>query len=211
MKELANKGSPINNNKNMNLKRGTPIQERWARLLHQEANVPEGPCGFEKLEKFQEYLGPQAYQLIVVEPSKCLIVFKDPTYNEAPHVIGLVKYNGHYDGLRSIPTLMNRSYYCRHCDQSYNVENASNHNCKGQNCSACYHKKKPVQTLPPGPNLPCIVPIATVCFLGKIVFKRIKPKDRKEETTIFVRDGRNAHSAEQNIKPIPKNHTNATM
>ena len=72
-------------------------------------------------------------------------------------------------------------------------------------------KIKPGQTLPPGPNLPCIVPIATVCFLGKIVFKRIKPKERKEETTVFVRDGRNAHSAEQNIKPIPKNHTNATM
>ena len=58
MKELADKGSPINNNKNINLKRGRPIQERWARLLHQEANVPEGPCGFEELEKFQDYLGP---------------------------------------------------------------------------------------------------------------------------------------------------------
>ena len=199
MKELADKGSLINNNKNINLKRGRPIQERWARLLHQEANVPEGPCGFEELEKFQEHLGPQAYQLIVVEPSKCLIVFKDPTYNEAPHVIGLVKCNGHYDGLRSIPALMNRSYYCRHCDRSYKI------------ALPVTIKIKPVQTLPPGPNLPCIVPIATVSFLGKIVFKRIKPKEGKEETTVFVRDGRNAHSAEQNIKPIPKNHTNATM
>ena len=54
-----------------------PIQERWAHLLHQEAGVPEGPCGFEELQKFQDYLGPQGYQLIVVEPSKCLIVFKD--------------------------------------------------------------------------------------------------------------------------------------
>ena len=93
MKERADEGSHYHN-----LRQGKPIQERWARLLHQEAGVPEGPCGFEELQKFQDFLGPQGYQLIVVEPSKCLVVFKDPTYNEAPHVIGLVKYNGHYDG-----------------------------------------------------------------------------------------------------------------
>ena len=98
MKQLADKGPHYNN-----LKRGRSLQERWARHLHRQANVPEGLCGFEELEKFQEYLGPQGYELIVVEPSKCFIVFEDPTYNEAPHVIGLVKYNGHYDGLRSIP------------------------------------------------------------------------------------------------------------
>ena len=44
--------------------------------------VPEGPCGFEELEKFQDFLGPQGYQLIDIEPSKSLIVFK-----EAKHTI----------------------------------------------------------------------------------------------------------------------------
>ena len=104
MKERADKGSQYKN-----IIQGRPIQERLARLLHQEAGVAEGPCGFEDLEKFQEHLGPQAYQLIVVEPSNCLVIFKDATYNEVPHVIGLVKYNGHYDGLTSIPALKNRS------------------------------------------------------------------------------------------------------
>ena len=93
--------------------------------------------GFEELQAFQDHLGPQGYQHIVVEPSKCLIVFKDPTYNEAPHWIGLVKYQGHYDGLTSIPALLNRSYYCRHCDQGYNTQDAQHHNCEGQNCDAC--------------------------------------------------------------------------
>ena len=137
MKERADEGSHYHN-----LRQGKPIQERWARLLHQEAGVPEGPCGFEELQKFQDFLGPQGYQLIVVEPSKCLVVFKDPTYNEAPHVIGLVKYNGHYDGLTSIPALMNRSYYYRHCDRGYDREQASHHNCIGQNCSACCRQNK---------------------------------------------------------------------
>ena len=82
---------------------GRPFQERWARQLHQEAGVPKGPCGYEELQQFQKYLGPQGYQLIVVEPSKCLIVFKDVAYNDAPHVIGLVKHQA------SLPHLHPRS------------------------------------------------------------------------------------------------------
>ena len=109
MKEKVDKRSHY-----QNLRRGRPIQQCWAWLLHQEVGVPEGPCGFKELQKFQDYLGPQGYQLIVVEPSKCLIVFKDSQYNRAPHCMGLVKYQGHFDGLTSIPALMNRSYYCRH-------------------------------------------------------------------------------------------------
>ena len=72
-------------------------------------------------------------------------------------------------------------------------------------------KINPVRTLPPGLSLPSIVLIAIVCFKGKIVFKLIKPKERKKETSVFVTDGRNAHSAVLNIKSSPKNLTNATM
>ena len=56
-------------------------------------------------------------------------------------------------------------------------------------------KIKPVRTLPPGLSLPFIALTAIVCFMGKIVFKCTKPKERKEETKVFVTDGRNAHSA----------------
>ena len=106
-------------------------------MLHREAGVPEGPCGFEELEKFQDFQGPQGYQLIVVEPSKCLIVFKEAKYNNTPHVISLVKHQDHFDGLTSIPALISRSYYCRLCDKDYDVEGATHHNCCGQNCPAC--------------------------------------------------------------------------
>jgi len=72
-------------------------------------------------------------------------------------------------------------------------------------------KINPVRTLPPGLSLPSIALIEIVCFMGKIVFKLIKPKERKKETRVFVTDGRNAHSAVLNIKSSPKNLTNATM
>ena len=175
MKERVDNGSQY-----QNLRKGRPIQKRLAKLLHREAGVPEGPCGFEELEKFQEYLGPQGYQLIVVEPSKCLVVFKDSTYNEAPHVIGLVKYNGHYDGLTSIPALMNRSYYCRHCDRGYDVENSRHHNCEGQNCCACLRQNKSCPNFATWvkPTIHC--PDCNCMFYGQDCFQAHKTKGEKK-------------------------------
>ena len=38
-----------------NLRRGRPFQERLAKKLHRDAEVPEGPCGYEELEKFKRF------------------------------------------------------------------------------------------------------------------------------------------------------------
>ena len=35
-----------------NLRRGRPIQERLTKQLHRVAEVQEGRCGYEELEKF---------------------------------------------------------------------------------------------------------------------------------------------------------------
>ena len=43
--------------KNISLGRGQ--QGYLAHKLCQEAGVPEGPCGSEELQKFQDHLGPQ--------------------------------------------------------------------------------------------------------------------------------------------------------
>ena len=50
-----------------NLRRGRPIQERLPKQLHQDAGVPEGPCGIAELEQFQTFLGRQGYNIIVVD------------------------------------------------------------------------------------------------------------------------------------------------
>ena len=194
-----------------NLRQGKPIHERWSRLLHQEAGVSEGPCGYEELEKFQEYLGPQGYQFIVVESSKCLVVFKDPTYNEAPHVIGLVKYNGHYDGLSSIPALMNRSYYCSHCDRGYDREEAPHHNCEGPNCSACCRQNKTCPNFATWvkPTIHC--PDCNCMFYGQDCFQAHKTKGKKKGDESIC-DRWQKYPLCCAVYPVnPKNLTNVTM
>ena len=202
MKERCDGGSQY-----QNLRKGKLIQERLARRLHQEAGVPEGPCGFEELQAFQDHLGPQGYQLIVVEPSKCLIVFKDPTYNEAPHWIGLVKYQGHYDGLTSIPALLNRSYYCRHCDQGYNTQDAQHHNCEGQNCDACCRTNNSC------PNFATWVKPSVYCadcngwFYGQDCFQAHKAKTKKKREKKHLRNMENLPPMLRRVRCKPQKTT----
>ena len=124
-----------------NLQQGRPIQERLAKLLHQEAGVPEGPCGHKELEQFQAFLGPQGYQIKVFEGHCGVKWFHNEMYDDAPKKLCLLKVNDHFHGIRSLPALLNRSYYCHQCSRGYNEENAENHNCIRQNCDKCRRKK----------------------------------------------------------------------
>lgn len=67
MKEQADNGSQYKN-----LRQGFHIQERLAKLLHRGAGVVEGVGGYTELEKFQEFLGTQGYQLVVLQASRCI-------------------------------------------------------------------------------------------------------------------------------------------
>ena len=89
-----------------NLRKQYPVQGVEARELHGLAGVPEGACGIEELQAFQQaYLGNQ-YQLYVVSATKSyMCIFKgDP----APHVIGLLKHEAHYDTITTFPGVFNR-------------------------------------------------------------------------------------------------------
>lgn len=57
-------------------------------------------------------------------------------------MISLLKTEHHYYGLTSIPALLNRNYFCRVCEKGYHEESAREHNCVGQNCTACRRGKK---------------------------------------------------------------------
>ena len=117
-----------------NLKRGLPIQEKEAKELHREANVPEGPCGIPELQKFQTAIQSQ-YQLLVITRLKpFFLIFKGPT---APHQIRLIKSNDHYDGCTSFEAFTNHSYYCIECEKAFNVDDKSHHSCRGKRCTAC--------------------------------------------------------------------------
>ena len=99
-------------------------QVKAARKLHREASVPEGPCSTEELDKFQEYLGPQGYKLIVVDAQRGGIIYTRGKFKEMPKIIRLVKSNyvdengeakAHYDGVYKIAGFINRSYFCYRC------------------------------------------------------------------------------------------------
>ena len=124
-----------------NLRRGCPIQTRLAQELHRNAQVPERACGTEELNAFQTYLAPK-YQLVVFEGIKGQLVYKNAAYDDAEHVLALLKIKQHYHAITSIPAFLNRGYFCRHCKRAYNSERAEDHNCKGQNCIACRRGKK---------------------------------------------------------------------
>ena len=52
----------------------------------------------------------------------------------------LLKNDNHFHGVRSVPALLNRGYYCHECDRGFNTEDAKNHNCSRQNCDKCRRK-----------------------------------------------------------------------
>ena len=148
MREYAKKKSGEKNSyENISKDRGENTQQlKEAKKLYKEAGVPEGVCGYEEIKKFQDYLGPQGYQLIVLDPVRCGIIFTGEQYKFSPKVIQLVKTyhedeNGetkaHYDGAFSIAPIMNRSKFCRFCCKGYNTEDAAHHNCLYANCPSC--------------------------------------------------------------------------
>lgn len=108
MKEYVD-GDP--NKKYDNLRRGRPIQERLAKQLHREAGVPEGRCGYVELETFQSFLGPQGYKIIVGDYVSCACIFQG-NVDKYDKVIYLLKRGAHFNGLWSIITFLNRSYFC---------------------------------------------------------------------------------------------------
>ena len=89
------------------IKRSSAQQGYLAHKLCEEAGVVEGPCGVSELQQFQDHLGPQGYQILVFEGQQGLLWFKDHTYNDVSKKLCLLKVQNHFDGLRSIPSLLN--------------------------------------------------------------------------------------------------------
>ena len=125
-------------------------QLKEAKLLHKEADVPEGCCGLDEIQKFQDFLGPRGYQLIVVDPARGGVIFTGEQFKSAPKVIQLAKTyhedaNGetqaHYDGLFSVAPVFNRCKFCRYCCKGYNTEDSKHHSCMRANCPSCLRSR----------------------------------------------------------------------
>ena len=86
------------------------MQARLALELHQNANVPLGPCGIDEAKQFQAYLAD--YQInIVSKEFGDKIIFSSP---EKEKKIYLYMHNNH-DVITKMPGFFPRSYYCHLC------------------------------------------------------------------------------------------------
>ena len=116
------------------MRKGGGIQIQQAKELHKNAGVPEGPCDIENLKKFQAVL-PE-YQLKVLSKD----VFNSFIYcgPEAKEKLYLYHHDNHYDVITSMPSFLERAYFCDSCNRGYNTE--EDHNCRGDFCSCCFQR-----------------------------------------------------------------------
>ena len=107
-----------------------PLQTRMARELHQNANVPLGPCGIEQAKQFQAYLSE--YQISIVSKEYGdNIMYAGP---EKDKRIYLYMHNNHYDVITKMPGFFARNYYCHTCKKAY--EHLEEHRCLNA-CKCC--------------------------------------------------------------------------
>ena len=116
-----------------NIRKGRQIQTHLAKTLHQEAGVDQGPCGYEELHTFAEFL--QGYQLLVVDGDRGFRVTSFSQPNEKKLI--LLHADHHYDAVISLPGFFGTSYFCHKCLKGYN--NQGEHQCSSRTpfCRSC--------------------------------------------------------------------------
>ena len=124
-------------------KRGDKIQKE-ALLLHHEASVPFGPCGYEELTAFSKTPSLYDYQLLLVDATRGYAVssFGPPQDKQ----LVLLYDNNHYDVSTALPGFFGTSYFCARCLKPYNDE--GRHACKNnpECCPACRQQNCPDYT-----------------------------------------------------------------
>ncbi|XP_035690339.1 uncharacterized protein LOC118425540 [Branchiostoma floridae] len=112
------------------IRQGCKLQTVLAQELYQAAEVPQGPCGLPEIQKFQEHLTD--YQIIVVSAKELNeVVFKGP-HHEQKLILYLI--DEHYHVITSMPSFMERTYFCWSCNKGYNDRKC--HKCE-EVCRLC--------------------------------------------------------------------------
>ena len=107
-----------------------PMQTRMVRELHQNANVPLGPCGIEQAKLFQACLSE--YQISIVSKEYGdKIIYAGPENDKR---IYLYMHNNHYDVITKMLGFFARVYYCHTCKKAY--EHREEHRCPNA-CKCC--------------------------------------------------------------------------
>ena len=123
------------------IRQGRKLQKELALLLHHEAKVPFGPCGYEALTKFSEAPSLAGYQIILVDAHRS---FHITTYGDTQDKqLILLHDHDHYDVITRLPGFFGSSYVCAHCWKPYDHE--GQHRCtkRKDHCRACCQKECP--------------------------------------------------------------------
>ena len=122
-------------------KNGRKLQKEQALLLHHDANVPFGPCGYEELTQFS--LAPSLfdYQIVLVDADRAFHITGFGPPNPDKQLI-LLHEKGHYDVITTLKGFLGKSYVCAHCFKGY--DNVGKHRCKIElKCSCCLQPNCP--------------------------------------------------------------------
>ena len=122
-------------------KDGRKLQKEHALLLHHEANVSFGPCGYEELTQFRKAPSLIEYQIFLVDADRAYHItrFGPPAPDKQ---LILLHEKGHYDVITTLPGFLNSSYVCSHCFKPYS--NEGRHRCKFKiQCRCCLQKECP--------------------------------------------------------------------
>ena len=133
-------------------KEGRKLQKEHALLLHHEANVPFGPCGYEELTQFSQAPSLLEYQILLVDADRVFHIasFGPPAPDKQ---LILLHEKGHYDVITTLNGFRGRSYVCSHFFKPY--DQAGKHRCKIKiHCSCCLQPNCPdfLHAYPRGPK-----------------------------------------------------------
>ena len=115
------------------------LQLIYARQLHRNAAVPEGPCGIDEIKAFQAYLYTldPPFQIKVFCDQTAKPLYTGPQKVSKDRVLYLLKAEHHFDCITTLKGFFNRSYWCDDCDRAFNTDDPSHHSCQGRHCFAC--------------------------------------------------------------------------
>ena len=122
------------------IRQGTKLQKEMALLLHHEAEVPFGPCGYDALTQFSQAPSLTGYQIILVDAQRSFHITTFGPLSDKQLI--LLHNKDHYDVITKLPGFFGSSYVCADCWKPYNTEGL--HRCtKTKLCGACRQKDCP--------------------------------------------------------------------
>ena len=122
------------------IRKGSQIQRTLALALHDETNVPLGPCGYDALTQFSTAPSLTGYQILLVDADRSFHITTFGPLQDKQLI--LLHEKSHYDIITKLPAFFGSSYVCAHCWKPYNDE--GKHRCNNKrHCRACCQKECP--------------------------------------------------------------------